>query len=273
VSVAAQRVAVEEIATGLASEFSSCALHFGGVDLHCVVREFESEQAYADALERIWSAVETGSLLTLLRVAEEELGPRDFGIDAILPNARDEVSSAIFDSLRERYAAQYEAMYQDARINVAQFHQASLPLPRELKSAIEVALAYNFDEEIRRAPRTGFDRRDYERAIAIAVEAERYECELRRSDAEAHFDRLLTRIMSHVCAGTSNLDHAGTSPVESALSLLSTASDLGLSLDMGRAEEQLITALRGELRHSDALERLVDMLKLSPELLDSKALE
>ena len=267
VQVAAQRVSLQHIATDHRNEYASCALHFGGVDLHCVLRPFDGPITYRESLERIWRALETGSLLTLLRVAEEELGPRDYGVDAILPSARDEVSRAIFEALRERYAAQYEAMYQDARINVSQFDQAGLPLPRELKSAIEVALAYNFDEEIARAPRTGFDRRDYERAIAIATEAERHGCTLRRGEASQHFERLLARLMQHVCAGASDEVHAGSGPVESALSLLRTADELGLSLDLERSEEQLITALRRGLSRTEALVRLVRSLKLSSTLL------
>ncbi|MEQ9323422.1 MAG: DUF3536 domain-containing protein [Polyangiaceae bacterium] len=269
VQVTVQRVGLTHLATDDRSEFASCALHFGGVDLHCVLRRDVSSAAYLESLDRIWRALETGSLLTLLRVAEEELGPRDFGVDAILPRARDEVSRAIFEALRDRYAAQYEAMYQDARINVSQFEQAGLPLPRELKSAIEVALAYNFDEEIERAPRTGFDRRDYERAIAIAAEAERHGCALRRVEASHHFEQLLSRLMQHVCAGASDERHAGSSPVESALSLLRTANDLGLSLDVERSEEQLIMALRGGLTRTESLVRLVKTLELSPTLLES----
>ena len=266
VQVAAQRVELEHVATEHVSVFASCALHFGGVDLHCVLRPYDDE-TYLASVDRIWRALETGSLLTLLRVAEEELGPRDFGVDAILPSARDEVSRAIFDALRERYAAQYEAMYQDARINVLQFDRAGLPLPRELKSVIEVALAYNFDEEIARAPRFGFDRRDYERAIAIAIEAERYGCALRRVEASNHFERLLSRIMQHVCAGATDQSHSGSNPVESALSLLQTAGDLGLSLDLERSQEQLITALRGGMKRTEPLTRLVESLMLSPTLL------
>lgn len=267
VNVAAQRVELVHVATEHRSEYASCALHFGGVDLHCVLRPYDGDDGFLESIDRIWSALDTGSLLTLLRVAEEELGPRDFGVGAILPSARDEVSRAIFDALRERYAAQYEAMYQDARINVSQFDQAGLPLPRELKSAIEVALAYNFDEEIARAPRAGFDRRDYERAIAIATEAERYGCALRRVEASHHFEQLLSRIMQHVCAGASDESHAGSSPVESALSLLRTADDLGLSLDLERSEEQLITALRSGMKQTEPLTRLVETLMLSSTLL------
>jgi alpha-amylase/alpha-mannosidase (GH57 family) len=267
VHVAAQHVHLEHAATGQERDYASCALHFGGVELHCVLREHEGEATYEQALTRIWTALETGSLLTLLRVAEEELGPTDFGVDAILPSARDDVSRAIFDVLRERYAAQYEAMYQDARINVAQFDRAGLPLPRELKSAIEVSLAYSFDEAIEHAPTSGFDRGDYERALAIVAEAERHDCQLRRDEACAHFDAVLGGLMQRVCTGDIDVSRSGGGPIDAALSLLQTANELSLELDLELPVERLIMALRGGLGRSHSLDRLVESLGVSQELL------
>jgi hypothetical protein len=257
ITLSTMHVELEELATGAASAFASCAVHFGGVDLNCVLKPYPGDEAYGAAVERIWAAFGKGSLMTLLRIAEEEMGPDDYGLDTILPSVRDEVSRALFEELRERYAAQYEAIYQDARLSIAQFYEAGLPIPLELSSAAALALAYRFDEEIARAPVTSFDRRDFEAALAIAAEAERCGAALRRDAACRHFESMLLQLIHHVAAGSTDEEHAGSSPVESALSLLGTASELGLSLRLYRAQERLLSALELGLPTSAALEELL----------------
>ena len=257
ITLSTMHIELEQLATGAESAFASCALHFGGVDLHCVLKPYPGDDAYTDAVERLWAAFGKGSLLTLLRVAEEEMGPDDYGLDTLLPSVRNEVSQALFEELRERYAAQYEAMYQDARLSIAQFHEAGLPIPQELSSAAQLALAYRFDEEIARAPVTSFDRRDFEGALAIAAEAERYGCELRRDAACRHFESMLLQIVHRVCAGATDEEHAGSSPVQNALALIATAVQLGLELNLVHVQERLVAALDLGLPVSEELDELL----------------
>src|SRR5690606_13961872 len=143
--------------------------------------------------ERIHGELESGSLLALLRVVQQELGPESFGLEHLLPSGREEVSRAIFEGLKDRYALQYEAMYQDARAAIALFDDAALPIPDELIRAAELALVYRFDEEIARAPRTRFEPAAYQRALEIAREAERFGARLPRRAACQHLEAHLRR--------------------------------------------------------------------------------
>lgn len=235
--------------------FAACALHFGGVDMHCVLRPMSACASFSESTERIWDAFESGSLLTLLRVAEEELGPEDYGLGHLLEQAREEIAALIFADVRERYAAQYEAMYQDARRTIAQFHEAGLPLPDELRTAAGLALAYRFDEEIAAARTDVFDEQDYERARAIAAEATRYGCLLRNELARKHFDAMLERLIS---------DRR-----QDALAVLELARELGVELDRQRAQEILIEALGRDAGAPRELLELVRALGLSEQLLES----
>ncbi|MCA9624717.1 MAG: DUF3536 domain-containing protein [Myxococcales bacterium] len=266
VTLSVQRVTLEHLPTGALADYAASAFHFGGVEVHCVLRPYGSDESYRSAASRLVRAAASGSLLTLLRVAEETFGPTSYGLEAVLPSAREATSRAMFEELRGRYAAYYEAMYQDARIYVAQFERADLPLPRELKSAVEVALAYAFDQALATAPTSGFDRSHYERALLIAAEAERHGCTLRRDDARHHFERLLERLVQGVVAGDADVSHAGTGPVPAVESLLATAVDLGLDLDLQKAEELLIAGLRGDLQATPPIRALMQRLRLSPTL-------
>ncbi|MBW2455070.1 MAG: DUF3536 domain-containing protein [Deltaproteobacteria bacterium] len=268
-TVAAGRIELEDLATTARREFASCALFFGGVDLHCMLRPFEGEEAFKRATERLWSQLSKRSLLSLLRVAEEELGPDDYGIDNILPSSREAISRALFEERRERYAAQYETAYQDARRTIARFHEAGLPLPHELKVVAQLALAHRFDEEIARAPQHAFEPEAYSQVAAIVEEAEAYDCELRRDAACRHFETLLAHLMHRVCAGDTDVAHTGSGgPIASALELMSLAERLGLTLETDRAQEQLHRALRDGLGRSEDLAQLGAELGLSAKLFE-----
>jgi alpha-amylase/alpha-mannosidase (GH57 family) len=266
VTLATSRIGLEEVATGAKSEFAACALHFGGVEVHAVLRPFAGEASFERASERIWQAFASGSLLTLLRVAEEELGHDDFGIASVLPEARDALSRALFADVRGRYAAQYEAMYREAVLTIAQFHDAGLPLPQELRTAAQLALAYRFDEEIAAAPADVFDSGAYRVALGIAEEAQRYGCELRTEAARLHFESMLEKIMRRVCAGDRDLEHAG-GPTAAALELLDLGTRLHLDIRIDRAQEMLHDALRQGLEPTESLRRLARALDLSRELV------
>ena len=266
-TVSTGRIELEDLATTARREFASCALFFGGVDLHCMLRPFESEEAFERATERLWSQLAKRSLLALLRVAEEELGPEDYGIDSILPSSREAISRALFEERRERYAAQYQTAYQDARRTIARFHDAGLPLPHELRMVAQLALAHRFDQEIARAPVHAFDPEAYRQTIAIVEEAEAYGCELRRDAAAQHFEALLGHLMHRVCAGDTDVAHTGSGgPIGAAMELLSLAECLGLTLKTDRAQEQLHRALQDGLGRSEALAELGAELGLSDKL-------
>ena len=264
ITLATTHLTLEHLATTERSAFASCALHFGGVDLHCVLKRYPGAEAFAVATRRIWQAVGRGSLLTLLRIAEEELGPQDYGLEAVLPSARAGIGRALFDDLRERYGVQYEAMYQDARQVIAQFHDAGLPLPQELISAAQLALAYRFDEELSGAPAAGFDPSDYQRAVDIAREAQRHGCELRRASACHHFEALLAQLMDGVCGGSAD---DGDDPLSEALSLLDTAEQLQLSLDREPAQEKLFAGLAAGACEIPRVEELMSALGISRRVL------
>lgn len=268
IALVTAQIDLVERATTATTAFAACALHFGGVEMHCVLRSLADCGSLEEATKNIWASFERGSLLTLVRVAEEELGPEDYGLGQLLEGAREAVSRLIFEEMRERYAAQYEAMYQDARRAIAQFHEAELPVPDELRAAAGLALAQRFDEEIEAASNTVFRPEAYARARSIAEEARRYGCQLRHDLARAHFDGLLTKIMYRVCAGDTDVAHVGTDPTQAALTLLDLARDLGVNLDRERPQELLVRSLATRGPVSEPLRRLGRSLGLSDRLFE-----
>jgi hypothetical protein len=257
-----------DLATTYESEFASAALYFGGIDLHCLVREALPPERYESACARLLQALTSGSLMALLRVAQEEFGSSAYTLEHLLPSGRVAVSDALFDDLRGRYFTQYEAMYQEASVALTQFVEHDLPLPEELRVAAQLALAHRFDDEVARAPRDRFVASAYDAARAIAREAERYGCVLRRESACRHFESLLGHLIDRVCAG--DTDAPGEGYAARALDLLAAAAELGLSLDVDVMQERLHDALDDGLVASSSLVELATALGLSPELVRAR---
>lgn len=260
-SCATACIELEQLATGHKSAFASCALFFGGVDLHAVLAPFESEGSFTSAVERILTELESRSLLSLLRVVQQELGPESFGIEHVLPSYKEAVGDAIFAGMKRHYAIQYEAMYEDARAAIAQLYETGLPLPRELRHAAELALGYRFDLAITTASRLSFDKGAYTDALAIAEEAARYGCALPKQAACRHFELHLGRLLDRVCAADPESD-----ALVSALELLVLTERLSLDLDVERSQERLYRALTGGLETHEGHRELAEALSLSPRL-------
>jgi len=265
--VATACVRLTEQATGQHSEHACCAMHFGGVELHAVLRPFEGHEALARATARLFEALDEATLVTILRIAEAELGPSDYGLAHVLPSGREAISRALFADMRERYAAQYEGMYQDARRAIATFHDVGLPLPAELRAAAELALSYRFDDAIAGAPVTGFNPSAYREARAIAEQAQRIGCSLRPDAARAHLQTRLLALLHRVCSGD-DLRRSVGGPVADALALLKLAEQLGVELDLSRAQERLFHSLRDGLEPLAPLAPLGIALGLSPRLFE-----
>jgi len=243
--------------TGAKSDHATCAIHLGGVELHCVLRPYPGDEAFVQARQRVVAALARSSLLALVRTAEDELGPEEHGLGSVLEAERERLSQALFDEMRSRYAAQYEALYEEARGALSQFTEVGLPIPRELAQAAETALRRRFEEALRRAHRDGFDPRGFDQALIIAEEARRYGLGLEDREAAARFEASLDVLITRLTSGEPAA--LGADPISSSLALLQTARRLGLSLDLEPAQERVYEMIGGE-RVS------VDLARLAREL-------
>ena len=254
-------------ATGRTAEFACCAMHFGGLDLHCLVKDFPGAAAFSESESRIVAAVKSGSLLTALRVAQEELGPDAFGIEHVLPTDRESLSQGLFAELRASYTAHFEAMFRDSQATIASFRQAGLAMPAELRAAAELALGRRFEDATATLPGEELGDTAYHAALQIADEARAFGCRIPTETSRLKMEQALLRQLRRVAAGEDDVERAGGStPLSAALSLLEVAAKLEIELDLERAQELLCDALRDGLEPSEGVLRLADELNVSSEL-------
>lgn len=263
------RLVLTDDGTGKTAAYACCAMHFGGIDLHCLVKPYPGDAAFGTASERVVAAVKTGSLLTALRVAQEELGPEAYGIEHVLPNEREALSTTLFAELRGSYAAHFEAMFRDSQATIASFRQAGLPMPPELLAAAELALARRFEDAVASLSGSELDEGAFHGALEIAERAKSLGCRVSTKSTRHGLELALLRQLRRVAAGERETDHSsGLTPLHAALSLFEIASRLDVELDLERAQELLYDALLEGIDADAGVLQLADALNLSRDLAE-----
>ena len=137
--------------TGRTSDLAVAALHLGGLDFHGVVAPYPGDHAYADAVERLWSAFATAPMAALLHLVGEVFTGETFGLEQALPDGRQEVVGAIFNDLNERFGEQYARLYHDHQRTLESLTAAGYELPRDLRAAAQLTLSDQIERELAHA--------------------------------------------------------------------------------------------------------------------------
>jgi alpha-amylase/alpha-mannosidase (GH57 family) len=229
ISMATGRVELEDVATGKRADYALAAMHLGGVDFYCVCRAYEA-QHFQKACTRLWAAFRTATLPQLLRMAEKELGPDEYGLDNVFQEGQNRVSEMIYGNIVSRFSEQYMALFESNQRILEMLEDAGLELPDELVRAAEYTMGRRFEEEIRKA-HGSFEPHAYDRALAISEEARRRGYRMDTSRAGRMFGRTLAAAIS------ATLVNPSTSRFAAVTDLANLTGRLGLSPNLVRAQE------------------------------------
>jgi hypothetical protein len=222
------RLTLEESATGRLYDFALAAMHFGEIDYYCALRPRAEAGDFEAAAERLWSQLRAASLPVLLRIAQEEFGPEEFGVEALLPRGQGRLSTSVFGRLVGRFTAEYEHLYEENRRVVERLQEIGFHLPRELRAAAELTVGRRLVTELR-AQQEGAG--DYTRALEIAREAARHGYRLDRASLNCVYERALTGMALALVRRPSDEGFG------SARTLLALGRELGLEASFERAQE------------------------------------
>jgi alpha-amylase/alpha-mannosidase (GH57 family) len=259
-ALATGRFSLTSRTTGRMHHFALVALYFGGIDFYCVARPDLGVQWFASAAHRLWSTSRTASLATILRVAQEEFGSEEYGLEHLLPEGREQISSLIFGELVRRFSEQYAWLYEDNRRHIEMLQDAGFELPRELRMAADFTLGKRLEEVIARQLVT-WDPAAYRRALDIADEVERRDYHI---DHASLSDTLGTAIERAVLAAVAEPTSAHTSV---ALALIRLAEKLRVGAHLDRSQEALYDVLLRDEPLADDLRELALALRLAPHLV------
>jgi alpha-amylase/alpha-mannosidase (GH57 family) len=260
-TVATGRTILETIATGRVSDSAFAAIHFGGVDFYCLVKDFPGPRRFEKSAEILWEHFRTASLPVILRVCQKEFGHDEYSLDHILPEGRRRISEAVFGDLVRRISSQYTELYEENQRVIEMLHLAGFELPPELKSAAEYTLGRRFEEEILAQDRS-LDPEAYERAAEIAEEVSRRGYKIDRTSANGIFGEMITEAVRLAISDNTK------ESLDSALTLVALAKRLGLDPEVDRAQEAIFEALKTRGRLPESLRIIALSVGLSASLLD-----
>jgi hypothetical protein len=262
VTLETMRLSLEERATARTHDYALAAMHFGEVDYYCALRPYEGREKFEEAAARLWSQFRTASLPAMLRVAQGEFGPDEFGLEALLPQGQGRLSRAVFGRMVARLLDEYERVYEDNRRVVERLVEIGFEPPRELRVAAELTTGRRLETELR-AQRLGEG--DYARAFELAREAARLGQRIDRTHATRVFEKTLVEAARRV------VEHPSADAVRSARELIALGRELGLEANLERAQEIIYEAARAWVEPSEELREFALALGLAPSALAEDA--
>lgn len=219
--------------TGRTNHHAFAGVHLGGIDFYTAVRPGMDREAFERKSVVLIEELDETSLALLLRAVFEAFGPHEFRLDDMLPGAGEELASAVFRELVERFTATYARLYRDHGRTLEMLHAAGFEIPQELKAAAEFTLKRQFEDEIRRQEHSR-DPEAYRRAIEIAEEIASRGYRVDRTASSQVFEHLILR---------STLKALGRSDEEAARAtaeLVELVGRLKLEVSLDRAQESLV---------------------------------
>ncbi|MDT5271091.1 MAG: hypothetical protein QOH49_3277 [Acidobacteriota bacterium] len=253
------RLALEEEATGRRHEFALAAMHFGEIDYYCALRTYRTPEEYEEAAARLWSHLRAASLPVLLRVAQSEFGPEEFGLEALLPQGQGHLSRSVFGKLVIRFMEEYEHLYEGNRRVIERLQEIGFHPPRELRLAAELTVGLRLEREIR-GQRSGAG--DYRAAVEIARDAARYGYRIDRTSVTRVFEETVTEAARLVVV------RPEPDNIRTARALIELGRELGLEANLERGQEIIYEAARAGVVLSDEARDFALALGLAPVALE-----
>jgi alpha-amylase/alpha-mannosidase (GH57 family) len=257
------RLGLKEEATGRRHEFALAAMHFGEVDYYCALRPFEGEREFEEAAEKLWSRLRTASLPALLRVAQTEFGPEEFGLEALLPQGQGHLSQSVFGKQVARFMEEYEHLYDENRRVIERLQEIGFHPPRELRLAAELTVGLRLERELR-GQRAGSG--DYRAATEIARDAARYGYRIDRTSVTRVFEETVTEAARLVVV------QPNAENLRSAHALIALGRELGLEANLERGQEILYEAAQAGAPLSSEAREFALALGLAPAALAPREL-
>ena len=242
--------------------YAAGALHLGGVDFYCVVKPSVDVESFQATTEELLGSFQVSSVPAMLRRLNDALGPHEYGLDHLLPEAREHISSMILGDLVRRFSEQYANLYEDNQRTLDILQSAGFEVPRELRAAAEFTLGRSFEEEIR-LQQESLDPEAYRRAIEMAEAVADFGYKIDRSSSSRTFEHMIGHAVQVA------LGRPSDETFRTALSLIDLAERLHLDVHLGRAQEAVfLLAQRNHVVPKDKLTELAVALKFTPAALN-----
>jgi alpha-amylase/alpha-mannosidase (GH57 family) len=254
--LATSRLALTEVISGRQYKFDSAALHLGGVDFYCALKDSTDPNRFREACARVWAHFRTASLPAMIRKVQEEFGPEEFGLEDVLADGRLAICEMIFGDVLEGLTDQFARLYEEYHRVVEMLQESGFEPPPQFRQLTEFTLGRRFEYEIVKQQRSR-DPIAYRRAADIAAMVARRGYQIDKSVANDSFGAMINDAVARAVERPSRV------LIKAAIDLIELSRRLGLEPNLDSAQEHVYDAFTQDRPHAGQLSRLASALQLS----------
>lgn len=175
-------------------------------------------------------------MTALLRLVVDRFGPREFGLESVLPGVGEDMLQATAQRVADRFVAAYDQLRSDHHHTLAALAAVGTPLPPELRGPVELALSRRLEAAVR-ACGASTDTAAYQVVRTVVREAREEGVRLTSPAAAAALERAVSRAVADAVAAPA------PATVDAAAGMVHLVRELALDVDLEGAQERLVATL------------------------------
>ena len=226
--------------------FVFAALHLGGWDFHCCIKEFDGRLAYTELKQQLFNELKQASAAQVILTMNRLMGDHSFSLQHLFAEERQRIVRLLTTQTKKHLDQLYTQVYRENYSMLAAFQRESMPVPQELKVAAEVALSYRCIETAKILEQEIEAETIIDSALAelkaTATEANYLECWLNIPDVKLILEQTIVRLLWQLLYD-GNPDTLGVdvARIETAIAL---GQQLRLGLILDQAQEVYFSCLQ-----------------------------
>lgn len=248
-------------------------LHLGGWDFHCCIQPFDSNHAYQEIKNQLFTALRSGSAAAGILSMVKLFGERFFSLRDLFTEERERIMRLLSQETLLRLDQLYSQVYRENYGIIIGFQRDQLPVPQELQVAAEIALGHRFlgvvkalEQEMSNLasgePLLGLSK--LAELEAIAMEALHLHCKLNIPEVKQILERLILQLLLNLLAsGATTTLEIDVMRIERLITL-GKALKLGLSLE--QAQEIFFYWMQNQIASGSFQSNLQRLLQLGQKL-------
>jgi alpha-amylase/alpha-mannosidase (GH57 family) len=258
--LATSRLVLTELLAGRRYTFDSAALHLGGVDFYCALKDSGDPDRFREACAKVWARFRTASLPAMIRMVQEEFGPEEFDLEDVLSDGRRAICEMIFGDVLEGLTDQFARLYEEYHRVMEMLQESGFEPPPQFRQLTEFTLGRRFEQEIVKQQRSR-DPRAYQHAAEIAAVVAKRGYQIDKSAANESFAAMVNDAVARAVERPTRLS------IKAATELIELSRRLGLEPNLDAAQEHVYDAFAHDRPHAGQLTRLAAALELSQSAL------
>ena len=256
IALSTSRVTLRNSILGQRDEFACAALHLGGIDFYCAVKNYPGPEQLRRAIEEIWSRFPTASLPAIIRVVQQEFGREEFGLEDVLPDGRLAICEVAFNDLLEGFTSQFAGLYEEYNRVLEMLQASGFEPPPQFRQLSEFTLARRFEGEIARQQMSP-DQLAYKNAIEVANFTAKRGYQIDKSRVNEIFASMINEAVAKA------VERPSRGLANTVLDLLALSHRLVLDPNLEPAQESLYHAFVEGAPHTGQLARLAGAVGLA----------